>query len=405
MQTEAKLLPLMALALGLAGCAGFGGLPTATGLSDPAAYRDQARAAEEGGDLAAAERGYRLVLTADPGDAEAAAGLQRVEEARRDQAERRYQEGLRLRRSGKIDASRQAFLAALRWWPAHPEARAALVEGRRPAPGGAVIVHRVQPGETLVTIAKRYYGDYRQFEAIARFNGLSDATRIEVGQELRLPGAAAAPPSRATPTSTASPASPPASAPVPAPGADTPPAPVEAELGTTAEGPPPALAAEEPDAAAEAEALQLASYRDSGADLLRAGRHEDALVELRKVLNAAPQDDAALNLMAQALVGRARALLAANRQAEARRQLEACLALREVCQQCDGPLAEAEGLYKELLYTRGIQLFGAEKPEEALREWEPLLALDPGYKRVSEYAAQARQITERLQTLKKSRPN
>jgi tetratricopeptide (TPR) repeat protein len=399
MKADARLLPLMVLAVGLAGCAGLRDLKAPAGDPPLALYRDQAEAAEEGGDLAAAERGFRLALTADPGDGEAAAGLQRVEKARRAQAERRYQEGLALQRAGKLQDARRAFLAALHGWPAHPEARAALGGGRGPAPGEAYIVHRVQPGETLVIIAKRYYGDHRQFEAIARFNGLSDATRVHVGQELRLPGLAAAPP-----TGSATASAPPATAPTTT-ASTAPPALPPAAAAPAAEPPPPDPPEEEPDAASQAQAMQLASYRDSGADLLRAGRHEEALVEFRKVLNTAPQDGPTLNLMAQALVGSARELLAANRHAEARRQLEACLALRDACRQCDGALAEAEGLYKEMLYTRGIQLFGAEKPEEALREWEPLMALDPGYKRVSEYVAQARQITERLQTLKKTRSN
>lgn len=51
--------------------------------------------------------------------------------------------------------------------------------------------HRVRPGETLYRIGKAYGVPYQQ---IARENGLSDPSRIRVGQRLRIPGASKAVP-------------------------------------------------------------------------------------------------------------------------------------------------------------------------------------------------------------------
>jgi nucleoid-associated protein YgaU len=51
-------------------------------------------------------------------------------------------------------------------------------------PGG---VHVVQRGETLWSIAVRYYGDGQRWRDIARVNDLADGNRLAAGQRLRLP--------------------------------------------------------------------------------------------------------------------------------------------------------------------------------------------------------------------------
>jgi len=52
---------------------------------------------------------------------------------------------------------------------------------------GKVMVHHVQPGETLYSVAWRYEMDYRD---LARINGLTPPYAIHAGQDLRLSGPA-----------------------------------------------------------------------------------------------------------------------------------------------------------------------------------------------------------------------
>ena len=47
-----------------------------------------------------------------------------------------------------------------------------------------VIIYTVKPGDTLYTIAGRYG---MPFEVLARFNGIREPDRIDVGQEIRIP--------------------------------------------------------------------------------------------------------------------------------------------------------------------------------------------------------------------------
>ena len=48
-------------------------------------------------------------------------------------------------------------------------------------------VHRVQPGDNISRIAKKYYGSDKFAEKIIRHNNLKDANTIKVGMELKLP--------------------------------------------------------------------------------------------------------------------------------------------------------------------------------------------------------------------------
>lgn len=52
------------------------------------------------------------------------------------------------------------------------------------SPGGGVVWHTVQPGETLSSIARRYGTTW---QSIARANSLSNPNQIYVGQKLKIP--------------------------------------------------------------------------------------------------------------------------------------------------------------------------------------------------------------------------
>lgn len=61
-------------------------------------------------------------------------------------------------------------------------------DGATADPGGSSsandIIHVVQPGETLFRIGLRYGYSYQE---LAAYNGIADPTRIEVGQQIRIP--------------------------------------------------------------------------------------------------------------------------------------------------------------------------------------------------------------------------
>lgn len=50
------------------------------------------------------------------------------------------------------------------------------------------VVYTVKAGDTLSQIAQRYYGDMMRYHDLARHNGITNPDRIEVGQQIRIPG-------------------------------------------------------------------------------------------------------------------------------------------------------------------------------------------------------------------------
>jgi len=53
--------------------------------------------------------------------------------------------------------------------------------------GGQGGVHIVQRGDTLWSIAARYYGDGQRWRDIGRANGITNEHRLRIGQRLQLP--------------------------------------------------------------------------------------------------------------------------------------------------------------------------------------------------------------------------
>jgi len=114
-------------------------------------------------------------------------------------AERHYKSGLKYRKQGKYGLARRQFLTALKFWPDHIQAKK-MVAIRREIRTKEYVLHTIKPGESLSKVAQIYYGDYHHFPIIAEFNkdyhhfpiiaefnNLDDATRIEVGEKIKVP--------------------------------------------------------------------------------------------------------------------------------------------------------------------------------------------------------------------------
>ena len=153
-----------------------------------AEYLTRAQAYEQEGDLVAALEQYQLTLTVQPNNPTAKAKVDELVPRLKALAENHYRTGLQFYKMGQYPQARQAFLAALRNNPEHRRARAKLAEFDRDVPGAnQYILHTLKSGETISSIADQYYGDYRKFHIIAKYNEIEDATRLKVGQKIKVP--------------------------------------------------------------------------------------------------------------------------------------------------------------------------------------------------------------------------
>ncbi len=136
-------------------------------------------------------------------------------------------------------------LAMVMAWPSHVRAQGAAVTA------SSTGTHTVRPGETLWSLAARYYGNGHKWRELAALNGLGEGGErgVAVGQVLRLPtdlpplAAARAAMAEAPPSSTPRAAVKPAGG---EPTVDTAPAPVAAPVAVVAEPAPVAVPASAP---------------------------------------------------------------------------------------------------------------------------------------------------------------
>jgi len=352
-------------------------------------FVQKGREYETKGDLVEALKQYNLAVTVDPLNHEALEGQNRLKIALHNLAEGHYKEGLRFHKEGKYGLARHQFLISLRLSPDYPEVIKMLTSRKR-IQIKRYLVHTIKAGESLSKVAKIYYGDYHKFPMIARYNNITDATKVYVGQEIKVPEIEG----------------------------------MEFEMGEAAvkleemdvsglgslgwEGD--ALEAFKADQASEPKAEegerervdQVAIYRDYGIELFEKKEYQEALVEFTKVLNAYPEDPIALEYSYKSYFQNAMTLFESKDYLAARDQFQTCLRYKHDCQECHRHIKASEDLYKELHYIRGMQCYNKELLHEAIKEWELVKALDPNYKMTEYLIDKSKTILEKIEELKRS---
>ena len=362
-------------------------------------YLEKGQDYEEKGDLNEALEQYKLALAVSPQNQLAIEKSHKLETTLRAAAERHYQSGLKLHKSGKYALARTQFLTALRLWPDHLLAKKMLTV-REEVRAERYVVHKIQPGESLSQLAKIYYGDYHKFSVIAQYNNLTDATQVTVGQEVKVPEIDGLPflarkqdieiKEKKVPGFV--------------------PSAQEAEAVDTSEGVSKEQIEkgkeEETEAATEEEPEPVvdvaAMYRDQGIDLYKQKDYQGAIVEFTKVVNVNPEDRTALEYLYKSHFEQAMALFEKEDYLSAKKEFEACLPYQKNSQQCREYAMKCEQMYMDLHYNKGVSYFGKEQLSEAIREWELVQAVDPGYKKVEDHINKAKALLKRLEEIKKT---
>ena len=340
---------------------------------------------EAAGDLVAALRNFKLALTVDPNNQEATKACNRLTTEIRSSAKKHYDAGRTFQRRGQYSSARKEFLTALRLDPDYQEARGMLSSRKRMKIKGHVI-HKIKPGETLSKLAAFYYGDYRKFPIIAKYNNLGDAAALSVGQELKIPEirgmelVASQEDTKKKPVATDSDSW------------NWAKNLVEAEGKGPSEGNEVALERDEEE--------QVAIYRDLGVELFNDKKYSRAVIEFNKVLSSNPDDSAALDYLYKCYFLQAVALYEQKEYLAARDQFKVTLRYKNDCRQCHKYMNKCETSYKKLHYKQGMQFYNNERLNEAIEEWELVREQDPNYKRVNYLINKAQTILNKLNELK-----
>jgi len=188
MKTKAGIIGIIFLCVLVIGCAAIGIKPsqkTPQQLAEQ--YLAKAQEYEAKGDLVEALEQYKLLLTVDPENQLAQDKSTQIGQEIKRLAENHYRSGLAYYRNGRYTLARQKFLTALRYDPEHLRAKKMLTAQRELEQVDRYVLHTIQPDESISILAQRYYGDYKKFHLIARYNGLEDASKIRVGQQIKIP--------------------------------------------------------------------------------------------------------------------------------------------------------------------------------------------------------------------------
>ena len=356
------------LSLALSGCAALtSSTPEdrATGPApiarDPLAarHRQQAEALERDGQLRRAAEEWKIVLTINPGDAQARQALSALQARIARSVAERLEEGRKaLARGVQVEARRQ-FLAALALDPLNRAAFDALQNDTREV---EFITHTVRAGDTLSALAQRYYGDRSRSEVIWETNQLPPNPRLAPGTTLKIPEIPGVPfvhPEARRPA--------PAVAAVPTPDMPRP-------------GPTPSPAAPgAPSAPAKDEfASEVNPLLAEAREALERSDYPDAVATVDKFLAGKPGDREGLTLKKQALYGQAKSQMQARQYGESIQSLHQLARLQPDYEDTPALLRQARARLIEQHYTQGVRYYREEKLKEAIAEWRVVLEMDPG---------------------------
>jgi tetratricopeptide (TPR) repeat protein len=356
----------LGLTLVLAACAT---VPPRAQLVAP--HYQRARALEADGRLRPALLEWKVARTIDPDDAEAranetrlAARIERLVATKVTEARAALQRGAPLQ-------ARRLLLAVLALDPANATAATLL---RERVGDIEFVSHTVRPGETLSSLAERYYGDRARGEVIWEQNNLPPGRALVVGAVLRIPEIPGLPfyaPGRKAPPPAATVALPPSGAAPP-------------------RGPErPAPRQEEPP---EINPL-LADVRD-------AVEHKDfaaALADVDRYIAENPRDREGLDLKKHVLYRQAQTALDEKKYDDSYRALAQLAKLQPDYQDVATLLPQARRQVVDRHYQEGIKLFREEKLEDAIAEWRVVLELEPQHVNARRNIEQAERLLKGLE--------
>ena len=363
------LLMIVGLSLVLGACAGAPSRPEVAAPPVPApdvlleSHKQKAAGLERDGNLRRALEEWKIALTINPNDATARERKQRLEgQIERAVADRIRQGREALKREAYLEARRH-FLAALALDPTNRVAFNALQTEVKEI---RFLTHTVSRGETLATIAERYYGDRSRSEVIWQINGLPPNPRLVPGSTLKIPEIPGVP--FVFPAARLEGGRPDVSA----PGAPS----GELSKEETPEVNPLLLDAKE---------------------ALEKGEFVVALGDVDKLLVSNPRDSEAIDLKKAVLYRQGRAQLFQRNYEESYRTLTLLVKLAPNYQDSSALLGQAKSGIIQLHYSEGLRLYREEKLEEAIAQWRTVLEYEPQHADAKRNIEQAERLLKGLQ--------
>jgi len=339
-------------------------VPPAADVARP--HRERARTLERDGQLRAALLEWKVVRTLQPENAEARAEQARLETRIQHRAAERLAEARAALARGAHLQARRKLLAVLALEPDNAAAAALLRDGVRDVES---VVHVVKAGDTLASLAERYYGDRSRSEVIWETNRLPPGRPLPVGSTLRIPEIPGVP--FVTPGAKA----PAASAPV-----------VTMPASTARPGGP---AADEPP---EVNPM-LADIRDA----VDRKEYTTALTDIDRYVAANPGDREGVELRKLTLYRQGYSLLEQKSYDDGYKTLRQLARIQPDYLDVASLVQQARRQVIDHHYQEGIRHFREERLEDAIAEWRLVLDMDAQHPNARRNIEQAERLLEALE--------
>jgi tetratricopeptide (TPR) repeat protein len=327
-------------------------------------HKDKARRLERSGELRQALDEWKIALTIDPADQDAQAGRRQLQ-ARMDRSiTERLTQGREALEKGDHLEARRHFLAVLAVDPANQAAFSALQNDVKEI---RFVPHTVKAGETLATIAERYYGDRSRSEVIWETNQLPPNPRLSAGMVLKIPEIPGVP--FVLPELRPKP-------PEPVARPDAPPT---------------------PEPARPTDTIEINPLLVGAREALEKGEYQVALADVDRVLTSNAQNPDAAELKKAVLYGLGKSQLSQRKYEDSVKTFVQLARLAPAYQDSPVLLKQARERAAQQHYAQGLQLYREEKLEDAIAQWKAVLEYEPEHANAKKNIEQAERLLKSLQ--------